>query len=76
MLKVATFDLIPTEHVDSLIYYFPDADSFSSNFETVGIESKLLLANIGFALWLIYFNALLMIVHAIISVSKTKRTSI
>ena len=66
--------MIPTEHVDSLIYYFPDADSFSSNFETVGIESKLLLANVGFALWLIYLNALFMIVHAIISMTKTRRT--
>ena len=57
-----------------MVYYFPDEDSFSSNFETVGIESKLLLANVGFALWLIYLNAILMIVHAIISVSKTRRT--
>ena len=48
LVKISTFDLIPTEFIDEMIWYFPDVDAYSLNFEMVGVESTLLLANIGF----------------------------
>ena len=33
MIKLATFDLIPTEIIDAELYYWPEEDPFSINFE-------------------------------------------
>ena len=62
-IKIATFDLIPTDWLNDLIWYFPDENSFSLNFETLGIESKLLLQNIGLILYLILANILYAILY-------------
>ena len=32
LVKVFTFDLLPTEYLDEQIWYFPDEDAFSLNF--------------------------------------------
>ena len=32
LVRVFTFDLLPTEYLDELIWYFPDEDAFSLNF--------------------------------------------
>jgi len=64
LIKIATFDLLPTEHIDEEMYYFPDSDPYTSNFEQVGVESTLLLANIGFAMYLILAHALFIGLHA------------
>ena len=64
MISLATFDLIPTDALDDEIYYWPETDTaFSINFEMTGVESKLFLSNVGFALYLIYFNIFLTLVH-------------
>ena len=40
MIKIATFDLIPTSSIDDLIYYWPEtAGAFSVNFEMAGVET-------------------------------------
>ena len=64
MIKLATFDLIPTEIIDVELYYWPEEDPFSINFEMAGVESKLFLANIGFAIYLVYAHLLAVVVHA------------
>ena len=43
MIKVATFDLVPTELVDDLLWYFPEAEAFNLSFETAGVESQIFL---------------------------------
>ena len=52
MGKLATFDLIPTESLDEEMYNWPDEAPYSVSFESAGVESKLFLANIGLALYL------------------------
>ena len=64
MINLASFDLIPTEAVDEKIYYWPEADPFNTNFEMAGIESELFLANIGFALYMVYMHCLAALIHA------------
>ena len=66
LVKIYTFDLIPTEFIDEMIWYFPDADAFNLNFEMEGMESTLLLANIGFLKWLIGLNISLIVIHIIL----------
>ena len=53
MVKLATFDLIPTESIDEEMYDWPDEAPYSVSFESAGVESKFFLANIGFALYLV-----------------------
>ena len=47
LIKIATFDLIPTEKIDNLLWYFPEEEAFSLSFETAGFESMYFLQNIG-----------------------------
>ena len=64
--QFAEFDLIPTEYLDELMYYWPEEDPFSANFESVGIETTFFLENIGFAIWMANFNIVLILFHAAI----------
>ena len=63
MIKFATFDIVPVERLDNEIYYWPETAPFSSNFEMVGYEYLYYLANIGFAMILIYMHVLLFMFH-------------
>ena len=66
MIKIATFDLIPTDWISDALWYFPEGESFSLNFESAGVESKLLLQNMGFILYLVLFNLLYMVLHLVL----------
>lgn len=63
MIRVASFDLIDTEELDAMIWYFPEEEPLSSEFETAGMESTLFLQNIGFMLYLVLLNILIVISH-------------
>ena len=64
LIKVATFDLIPTELIDDLLWYFPEGEAYSLSFETVGLDSTLFLKNIGFILYMIELHVVFVIIHA------------
>ena len=59
--EFARFDMVPTDWIDDLIYYFPEGDAYNLNFESVGIESELMLSNIGIVMYIIYLNFLMAI---------------
>ena len=80
MIQLTSFDLIPTDWILELFWYFPEDDSFSLNFETAGMESKLLLKNIGLIMYLIFLNIFYALLHCMIrplrnSGSCLKKTS-
>ena len=66
LIGVANFELLPTEIIDEEIYYWPESEPFSVNFEMSGTESIFFLANIGFVMYLIYYHMFIAIVHACI----------
>ena len=33
IIEVASFDLLPTDDIDEELYYFPEEDPFSQNFD-------------------------------------------
>ena len=39
LINIATFDLLETEWLNDLVWFFPDDVAFSANFDTVGINS-------------------------------------
>lgn len=53
LVEIATFNIIPVSSLEEQIYYFPEADPFTVNFEMAGTESKLFLANVGLPLWIL-----------------------
>ena len=65
LLKIVNFDLVPTEWLEESLYKVRDQDSFNINFEACGIETKLFITNVGFALW----SALIYIFTAILSLT-------
>ena len=64
LIKLATFNLIPIGFLDDEKYYWPESEPFSVNFEMAGTESIFLLANIGFAMYIIYYHILIALIHA------------
>ena len=46
-----------------MLWYFPEGEAFSVNFDAAGIESKLFLQNIGLIFYLILANILFAGVH-------------
>ena len=72
LISVATFNIVPTSMIDEMIYYFPEADAFSPNFEMVSIESTFLLANLQFTTWVILFYVLLILASMILYMFKDK----
>ena len=63
MIKIATFDLVPTELIDDLLWYFPEAEAFNLSFETTGVESEIFLQNTGLIFYLIFANIVYGILH-------------
>ena len=39
LIKIATFDLIPTEQFDEMLWYFPEGEAYGVSFEAAGVES-------------------------------------
>lgn len=67
LVEIATFDVIPVSSLEEEIYYFPEADPFTVNFEMVGTESTLFLANIGLPLWMLVAMPFLAFLSACVS---------
>ena len=65
LIKIATFDLIPTELLIDEMFYFPESEAFSLSLETSGVESTLFIRNIGFVLIIIIAHMILCALHAI-----------
>lgn len=70
LIKVASFDLIPTDIIDEQLWYFPEGDPFSLNFNTAGIESTMFFANIGLIFYMIVFNVFLIVLHIFFFTAK------
>ena len=66
LIKVATFDLVPTDLIDGEMFYWPETGPYSVNFEMAGTESLYFFANIGFVLYMIYYHVSIALVHACI----------
>ena len=52
-MKLAKFDMIPTEQVEEIIYYLPEQRPLNINFEANGMESTTFISNIGSLIWII-----------------------
>ena len=63
---IANLDFFPTEWLEIMIYYLPEQVPFNINFEACGIESKLLIKNIGSALVIIIIYLLVALVAAVL----------
>ena len=49
IMDIANLDIFPTGIIEDLIYYLPESEPFSINFESSGLESNLFIGNIGSA---------------------------
>ena len=72
LMDIVNFDLIPTEMLENLVYYLPEPVAFNINFAANGMESTLLISNIGSNLLMI----ILYILVAIMCLVLYKVTSI
>ena len=71
LIKVAKFDLIPTEWIDEILWYFPEGDAFSQNFDAAGFESQLFLENVGPTLYLTMLNVIFGVLHIVLFPCRT-----
>ena len=40
LIEISNFELIPSETINDKLFYFPEEDPYSLNFQECGIESK------------------------------------
>ena len=66
LIKVAKFDLVPTEWIDEIFWYFPEGEAFSQNFDSAGFESQLFLENVGPTLYLTMINVFFGVLHILL----------
>ena len=72
LVPIATFDLIDTESLDELLYYFPEEDPFNAKFGFLGFDSSYLAANLGFMLYVIEVHFILLLIMPIVIFIKCK----
>ena len=67
MIKIANFDLVPTEWLSKKIWdYWPEEDPLSINFETAGFEAKLFFQNVGLNFYLVLLTVFIGLLHVIL----------
>ena len=76
MRTFSNFDMFPMEVIYDQLYYFPDADPFTVNFEMSGTESTLFLSNIGTPLWIMLTMVILALILALLNKCRQRFTCI
>ena len=62
LMDIVNMDLIPTEILEDLVYYLPEPVPFNINFAANGMESTLLISNIGSNLLMIMLYILVALI--------------
>ena len=71
LVDIVNLDLLPTEHLEELVYYLPEPVAYNINFAANGIESTLFISNVGSSLLVIVANIIVAIVC--LALYKVKR---
>ena len=50
--EIGSFNLIDTEDLDSLLFYFPEMDAISLNFQDAGFMNNFMIPALGFLLYI------------------------
>ena len=58
--------MIPSGDINDGLFYFPEEDPYSLNFQECGIESSLFLLNMGFPLYILLGHACLIVLYLIL----------
>ena len=69
-IEIANFEVIPSEEINSWLFYFPEVDPYSLNFEECGIDSLFFLPLMGFSLYIMLFHFTLVIVYFALSLAN------
>ena len=70
IIQIATFELVPTDEINSEIAYFPEEEPYSLNFQMCGYESLLFILNAGFPLYIIHAYIALVVLYLILKLAK------
>ena len=62
VIKVSSFEILPSEDILNEAVFIPEGDPFSVNFMTSGYESLLILLNLGTINFLIVFHIALLVI--------------
>ena len=73
VIKVSSFEILPSEDILNEAVFIPEGDPFSVNFMTSSYESLLMLLNLGTINFLIVFHIVLLVIYPLLSIlSKCK----
>ena len=64
--ELANFELIPSESINEKLFFFPEEDAFSLNFQSCGIDSTNFLVNMGFPLYITLGHIALSVLYLIL----------
>ena len=66
VMEISNFELLPSEEINNKLFYFPEVDPFSINFEECGIDSTFFLIIMGFPLYIMLIQLSLIILYFIL----------
>ena len=66
MVDITGFELIPSEIINEKIFYFPEVEPFSLNFQVCGIDSRYFLEIMGLPLYIMHGHIALFILYVLL----------
>ena len=66
-IEIANFEVIPSGEINDWLFYFPEVDPFSLNFEECGIDSLFFLPLMGLPLYIMLVHIALSIVYLVLA---------
>ena len=69
LIQIATFEVVPTDEINSQISYFPEEEPYSLNFSMCGYESLLFILNAGFALYIMHGYLALVVLYLLLKLA-------
>ena len=66
-IEIANFEVIPSGEINDQLFYFPEVDPYSLNFEECGIDSLFFLPLMGLPLYIMLVHIALSIVYLVLA---------
>ena len=65
LIDIATFDIFPSDKMNSGVIVLPESEPYNINFQAAGIDGVYAITNIGTMLYIIVFYIALIIIERI-----------
>ena len=59
------FEIVPTDWLNSFVYYEPEVEAYNVNMDSFGYQSPLVVPNVGTSMWILFFHLALLAIYGL-----------